>query len=64
MNFFDLIDLGDFFIDEQDKISQAIEKVLGELKNDFNEIETLEKFSIISYFLYRTGSNGLWQKIK
>jgi excinuclease ABC subunit C len=62
MNFFDVIDLGDFFADEQDKISQAVEDALCRLKNGFNEIETLEKFSIISYFLYRTGSTGLWQK--
>lgn len=62
MNFFDVIDLGDFCEDEQDKISQAVENALYRLKNDFNEIETLEKFSIISYFLYRTGSTGLWQK--
>jgi excinuclease UvrABC nuclease subunit len=62
MNFFDVIDLGDFFTDEQAQISQAVENALCRLKNDFNEIETLEKFSIISYFLYRTGSTGLWQK--
>lgn len=63
MNFFDIVDLGDFFADEQDKISQAVENALCRLKNDFNEIETLEKFAIISYFLYRTGSTGVWQKI-
>ncbi|MFA6186211.1 MAG: UvrB/UvrC motif-containing protein [Phycisphaerae bacterium] len=62
MNCFDIIDLGDFLEDEQDKISQAIENALCRLKNDFDEIETLEKFSIISYFLYRTGSTGLWLK--
>jgi excinuclease UvrABC nuclease subunit len=62
MNFFDVIDLGDFLADEQAQISQAVENALCRLKNDFNEIETLERFSVISYFLYRTGSTGLWQK--
>ncbi|HBR18595.1 MAG: hypothetical protein A2Y13_09935 [Planctomycetes bacterium GWC2_45_44] len=62
MNFFDIIDLGDFCDDEQDKISQAVDIALCRFKNDFDENEMLERFSIISYFLYRTGSTGVWQK--
>ena len=64
MNFFEIIDLGDFVIDDFNKIAEAIETALAKLNSDLQEtcdsIEILEQFSIVSYFLYRTNPPGLW----
>jgi len=64
MNFFEIIDLGDFAIDEFDKITESIENALAKLNSSRQETrdttEILEQFSIISYFLYRTNPSGLW----
>jgi hypothetical protein len=66
MNFFEIIDLGDFVIDDSNKIAEVIETALAKLNSDLQEtcdsIEMLEQFSIVSYFLYRTNSPGLWQE--
>ena len=66
MNFFGVIDPGDFVIDETDKIAEAIENALLKLNSDrqkTDDIETLEQFAIISYFLYRTKPAGLWMDV-
>jgi hypothetical protein len=64
MNFFEITDLGDFAGDDFNKIAEAIETALAKLNSDSQKtcdsIETLEQFSIVSYFLYRTNSPGLW----
>ncbi len=64
MNFFEIIDLGDFIIDEFDKITESIENALAKLNSSRQETrdstEILEQFSIVSYFLYRTNPSGLW----
>jgi excinuclease UvrABC nuclease subunit len=67
MNFFDIIDLGDFVIDEFDKITESIENASAKLNSNRQETcdstEILEQFSIVSYFLYRTNPPGLWMNI-
>jgi hypothetical protein len=66
MSFFEVSDLGDFVDDEPEKIAEAVEKALPQICRPPDVIigstEILEKFSIISYFLYRTGTKGVWQK--
>ena len=67
MNFSEIIDLGDFVIESVEKISEGIENVLSKIRfpseNISDETELVEKFSIISYFLYRTNPSGLWLRI-
>ncbi len=64
MNFFEIIDLGDFVIETTEKVAEAIEKSLAKLNGNRQEIcdstETIEQFAIVSYFLYRTKLSGLW----
>ncbi|MDD5134832.1 MAG: UvrB/UvrC motif-containing protein [Phycisphaerae bacterium] len=66
MSFFEVIDLGDFFEDQTEKIAEAVEEGLSKICRPSDTIcdntEILEQFSIISYFLYRTGSKGVWQR--
>ena len=64
MNFFEIIDLGDFVIDEFEKVAEVIENALAKLNSSQQETcdttEILEQFAIVSYFLYRTNPSGLW----
>ncbi|MCX5633610.1 MAG: UvrB/UvrC motif-containing protein [Phycisphaerae bacterium] len=88
MNFFEVIDVGDFVIDDFEKSIGAIENALLKLNSnqqencdpstwfdsfDFTQdkyahhkplrassTELIERFSIVSYFLYRTKPAGLW----
>jgi len=64
MNFFEMIDSGDFVIDETDKIAEAIENALAKLnisqQGVGDSVEILEQFAIVSYFLYCTKPRGLW----
>ncbi|MGB8225812.1 MAG: UvrB/UvrC motif-containing protein [Sedimentisphaerales bacterium] len=64
MNFFEVIDIGDFVIDDSSKITEIIENTLlklnGGQQNAGDNSEILERFAIISYFLYRTNWPGLW----
>ena len=64
MNFFEIVDLGDFVGDDFNKIAEVIEAALAKLNTGLQETsdstEVLEQFSIVSYFLYRTSSPGLW----
>jgi excinuclease UvrABC nuclease subunit len=65
ISFFEVIDLGDFVEDQTGKIAEAVEEGLSKIcrpSNVINSVEILEQFSIISYFLYRTGTKGVWQK--
>jgi excinuclease UvrABC nuclease subunit len=67
MNFSEIIDLGDFVIESVEKISEGIENALSKIsfpsENICDETELVEKFLIISYFLYRTNPSGLWLRI-
>ncbi len=61
MNFGRVIDLGDFLLDDADAIIEAIDKGIENLcvfTGDTNE--SAERFSIVSYFLYRSKPTGLW----
>ncbi len=64
MDFFEIIDLGDFVIENIDKIAETIEDAMAKLNNSRQETndsaKILERFAIISYFLYRTNPPGLW----
>ncbi|MGA2915580.1 MAG: UvrB/UvrC motif-containing protein [Sedimentisphaerales bacterium] len=64
MNFFEIIDLGNFLIDDKDKIYEAIQNALNKLNGpqESGGTEILERFAIISYFLYRSKPAGLWLK--
>jgi excinuclease ABC subunit C len=62
INFFNIIDLGDFTLDNPDSIYETISKSLEGLRNSQENIsdETIERFSIASYFLYCSKPSGLW----
>jgi excinuclease UvrABC nuclease subunit len=72
MNFFEVVDLGDFVIENIEKIAAVIENALAKLNSNRQETcdpstslragnnETLERFAIVSYFLYRTKPAGIW----
>jgi len=63
MSFFEIIDSGDFVIDETDKIAEAIENALAlniSQQGVGDSVEILEQFAIVSYFLYCTKPRGLW----
>ncbi len=62
MDFFNIIDLGDFTLDNPDLIYEAINKNLGNSSQDICD-EIIERFSIASYFLYRSKPAGLWLNI-
>jgi len=59
IDFFNIIDLGDFAGDNPDLICEAISKNLGNPPQDICD-EMIERFSIVSYFLYRSKPSGLW----
>jgi excinuclease UvrABC nuclease subunit len=59
MDFFNIIDAGDFGLDNPDLIYEAISKNLNNLSRNISD-EIIERFSIASYFLYRSKSSGLW----
>jgi hypothetical protein len=64
MNFLKVADIGDFVIEDTEKIAEAIETTLAKLntpsQNTGDNTEMLEQFTIVSYFLYRTKAAGLW----
>ena len=66
ISFFEVSDLGDFVDEESEKIAEAVEKALSKICESSDVIsdstEILEQFSVVSYFLYRTGTKGIWQK--
>jgi hypothetical protein len=59
IDFFNIIDLGDFALDNPDLIYEAISKSSGNPPQDICD-EIIERFSIASYFLYRSKPAGLW----
>jgi excinuclease UvrABC nuclease subunit len=59
IDFFNIIDLGDFSSDEPDLIYEAINKNLNNPPQDISD-EIVERFSIVSYFLYRSKASGIW----
>jgi excinuclease UvrABC nuclease subunit len=65
MDFFNIIDLGDFALGNPDLICEAISKNLNNISNTSGKIsdEIIERFSIVSYFLYRSKPSGLWVNI-
>jgi excinuclease UvrABC nuclease subunit len=65
INFFNIIDLGDFTLDNPDSICEAISKSFDGLGDsaEKNFDNLVERFSIISYFLYRTKPSGLWLNV-
>jgi excinuclease UvrABC nuclease subunit len=62
INFFNIIDLGDFTLDNPDSIYEKICASFENFRNSQEKItdETIERFSIASYFLYRSKPSGLW----
>jgi excinuclease UvrABC nuclease subunit len=62
INFFNIIDLGDFTLDNTDSIYEAINKNLRNPSQDVSD-KIIERFSIASYFLYRSKPSGLWLNI-
>jgi hypothetical protein len=73
MNFSQIIDLGDFILDNSNSIYKTISKSLENLRNSTDPStslrarnisdETIERFSIASYFLYRSKPSGLWLNV-
>jgi hypothetical protein len=59
MNCFKVIDAGDFLKDDPNIINDAAKKSLEQLANS-PDINSLERFSIVTYFLYRSKPSGLW----
>ncbi|PKL49661.1 MAG: hypothetical protein CVV39_02510 [Planctomycetes bacterium HGW-Planctomycetes-1] len=59
IDFFNINDLGDFAMDEPDLIYEAINKNLGTSPQNVSD-EMIERFSLVSYFLYRSKPTGLW----
>jgi hypothetical protein len=59
INFSDIIDLGDFTLDNPDLIYETINKNLRNVSQGISD-EIIERFSIASYFLYRSKPSGLW----
>lgn len=59
MNVFGIIDAGDLVWDNPDVIKSIVNKGLDELPTSADE-NTLEKFSIVTYFLYRSKPPGEW----
>lgn len=62
IDFFNIIDLGDFGLDRPDLIYEAISKNIRNSSQDISD-EIVERFSIVSYFLYRSKPSGLWLNI-
>ncbi|MEN6385070.1 MAG: UvrB/UvrC motif-containing protein [Phycisphaerales bacterium] len=59
MNAFGVIDAGDFLWDNPDIIKEVIRKNIELLPNT-PDSESLERFAIVTYFLYRSKPPGLW----
>ncbi len=59
IDFFNINDLGDFSIDEPDLIYDAISKNPGTSPKNVSD-EMIERFSLVSYFLYRSKPAGMW----
>jgi hypothetical protein len=62
ISFFNIIDLGDFTLDNPDLIYEAINKNLCNPSQGISD-EMIERFSIASYFLYRSKPSGLWLNV-
>jgi excinuclease UvrABC nuclease subunit len=62
INVFNIIDLGDFTLENPDSIYEAVTKNLCDSPKETGD-ETIERFSIVSYFLYRTKPSGLWRNV-
>jgi excinuclease UvrABC nuclease subunit len=59
IDFFNINDLGDFALDEPDLIYDAINKNLSNPSQAICD-EIIDRFSIVSYFLYRSKAPGIW----
>ena len=59
MNCFNVLDAGDFLKDGPAIINDVVKKSLEQLANS-PDSNSLERFSIITYFLYRSKPSGLW----
>jgi excinuclease UvrABC nuclease subunit len=59
MNCFSVIDAGDFLKDDPNIINDAVKKSLEQLANS-PDSNSLERFSIVTYFLYRSKPSGFW----
>ncbi|MFA5293483.1 MAG: UvrB/UvrC motif-containing protein [Phycisphaerae bacterium] len=62
IDFFNIIDLGDFALDNPDSIYEAISKNLINSPGNISD-EIIERFSIASYFLYRSKPSELWLNV-
>jgi excinuclease UvrABC nuclease subunit len=63
MNVFGIIDAGDFLTDNPDDLTEAITKTSEQLSNLPTD-EMLDKFAIVTYFLYRSKPSGIWKIVK
>lgn len=63
MNIFKIVDAGDFLWDNHDIITSVVTKAMDELIEN-KGANMLEKFSIITYFLYRSKPSGQWLKFE
>ncbi|HBG28461.1 MAG: hypothetical protein A2Y10_10825 [Planctomycetes bacterium GWF2_41_51] len=61
INIFQIIDAGDFLWDNPDVVKSIVNKRLEELPEAGDE-DALERFSIVTYFLYRSKPAGEWIK--
>ncbi|MCE5339823.1 MAG: hypothetical protein LLF92_01670 [Planctomycetaceae bacterium] len=59
MDVFDITDLGDFIIENTDTITELIGQT-REVAHTVNA-ETLDRFAIVTYFLYRSKPSGVWK---
>jgi excinuclease UvrABC nuclease subunit len=63
MNVFQILDAGDYFKDNPAEFIDAITKNIEQLSNSPVD-EMLERFAIVTYFLYRSKPSGLWLNIQ
>jgi len=61
MNGLQIIDAGDFLPDNPETINNVINKNIASL-SDLPDDDMLERFSIVTYFLYRSKPAGVWIK--
>ncbi len=62
MNIFDIIDLGDFIIENMDTIAELIGQTHRSAPTTHTiNSDTLDKFAIVTYFLYRSKPSGSWK---
>jgi hypothetical protein len=59
MDFFNITDLGDFTRENPDLTYEAISKNICNCPENVSD-EIIERFSIVSYFLYRSKPTGAW----